>query len=297
MDSVKKSFFLLHLAIFLFGFTGILGKMILLPALVLVWWRSLLTWVLMLPKMYRVKGFQKMDSKTFKRFMWIGLLVGLHWICFYGSIKLANSSVAMICLAFIPLSTAFFEALFQKKKIKSLDIGTGLIILPGMWLILQNIDFSYRLGFGVGILAAVFSAAFATLNKKYIKTSDEILISWIELFSVWCLMSILMPVVYLFDPNFKFFPSGSDWFYLLFLSYFCTVVAYVFVIRSLQNLSAFTAMLAFNMEPVYGIILAIAVLNEHRQLNLPFYIGVFIILTSVLLHPYLEKKFDRFKTN
>ena len=296
MDSVKKSFFLLHLAIFLFGFNGILGKMILLPALVLVWWRSLLTWVLMLPKMYKVQGFRKMDLRTFKRFMGIGLLVGLHWICFYGSIKLANSSVAMICLAFIPLSTVFFEALFQKKEIKALDIGTGLLILPGMWLILQNIDFSYRLGFGIGILAAIFSAAFATLNKKYIKTSDEILISWIELFSVWCLMSVLMPVVYFFDPNFIFFPSGSDWIYLLFLSYFCTVLAYVFVIRSLQNLSAFTAMLAFNMEPVYGIILAIAVLKEHRQLNLSFYIGVFIILTTVLLHPYLEKKFNRIKT-
>ncbi|MBK9722417.1 MAG: DMT family transporter [Saprospiraceae bacterium] len=294
MDSLRKSFILLHIGVFLFGFTGILGKLILLPALILVWWRSLLTWILLLPQMFKNHGFQTMNRKSLFTFLGIGVLVGLHWICFYGSIKLSNSSIAMICLAFIPLFTAFFEAWFHKKKLKRLDIFIGLITLPGMWMILQNIELNYRLGFGIGILAAILSASFATLNKKYISKSDPISITWIELFSVWLFMTILLPVVFIIDPSANFLPSKMDWLYLFILSYLCTVVSYVFVVRSLKNLSAFTAMLAFNLEPVYGIILAVVLIQEHKQLNGMFYLGVIIILASVFLHPFLEKNLKSF---
>lgn len=293
MDSLKKSFVFLHIAVFLFGFTGILGKLILLPALILVWWRALLTWIIILPRMFGKTGFKTIDLHSFKIFMSIGVVVGLHWICFYGSIKLSNSSIAMICLAFIPIFTAFFESIFNKRPLEWLDIFIGFICLPGMWMILQNIEVSFRLGFFVGILSALLSACFATLNKKYIQRSNPINITWIELFSVWAFLTILLPFLFVFNPDIKFFPTKMDWLYLIVLSVICTYVAYVLVIRSLKNLSAFSAMLTFNLEPVYGIIIAIVFLKEHKQLNLMFYAGVVIIMISVFLHPLLSKKFKK----
>lgn len=291
MDSLKKSFIFLHIAVFLFGFTGILGKLIVLPALILVWWRSLITWVLMLPRMFGENGFKAIDQKSFTIFMKIGVLVALHWLCFYGSIKLANSSIAMICLAFIPIFTAFFDAIINKRSLQWLDIFTGLFCLPGMWMILQNIEISFQIGFFVGILSSLLSAWFATLNKKYIHQNNPMNITWIELFSVWVFLSLLLPVLFAFEPDLKFLPDPMDWVYLMILCIACTYVAYVLAIRSLKNLSAFTAMLTFNLEPVYGIIAAIVILKEHKQLNSMFYAGVLIIMISVFLHPLLQKKF------
>jgi drug/metabolite transporter (DMT)-like permease len=293
MDRLKKSLINLHFAVFLFGFTGILGKLILLPAIVLVWWRALITWVLMLPVMFQKNGFREIDRRSFKIFMLIGGLVGLHWICFYGSIKLSNSSVGMICLAFIPIFTAFFESLFNKKPLEWLDVITGIFCIPGMWMILQNLDLSFRIGFFVGILSSLFSACFATLNKKFIHHNNPFNITWIELFSVWVLITIMLPFLFLNNSSLQFIPKGMDWIYLIILAFMCTYIAYVLAIRSLKNLSAFTAMLSFNMEPVYGILIAIVLLKEHQQLNAMFYLGVFIIMTSVFLHPLIVKKFRK----
>lgn len=290
MKERQKAIIHLHLAVFLFGFTGILGKLILLPALVLVWWRALLSCIMMWPSFVKAGGINSLSRRKIFTFLGIGGIVGIHWICFYGSIKLSNSSIAMICLAFIPVFTAFFESLIRKRPLNRLDVLTGLMTIPAMWLIVQHIDLSYRPGLLVGILAALFSALFASLNKKYILGASPMQISWIELFAVWLLLSLLLPVVYWSQPEWKFFPSGQDWFYLLLLSYFCTLVAYVLTLKSLHYLSAFSAMLAFNLEPVYGIILAIIVLNEHKEFNAYFYLGVFMLLSAVFVHPLLQKK-------
>jgi drug/metabolite transporter (DMT)-like permease len=293
MDSFKKALINLHIAVFLFGFTGILGKLILLPALILVWWRALLTWVLMLPGMLGKNGFKIIDRKSFIIFMLIGVLVALHWLCFYGSIKLANSSIGMICLAFIPIFTAFFDSFINKSRLQPLDIFIGFLCLPGMWLILQNIELSYQIGFFVGILSALFSAWFATLNKKYIHLTHPSNITWIELFSVWMFLSIILPFNVYTDPELQFWPKAWDWFYLIILSVICTYIAYTLAIKSLKELSAFSVMLTFNLEPVYGIIVAILLLKEHKELNTQFYLGVSLILLSVFLHPVLKNKMEK----
>ncbi len=288
MDPLKRAILGLHFAVFLFGFTGVLGKLILLPALVLVWWRSLLSWILMTPYVLKQGGLKNVPLKSRLIYTGIGFIVGLHWICFYGSIKLANSSVAMVCLALIPVFTAFFEAFFEKKPVNRLDVIVGLITIPAMWMIVQNIDFNYRIGLVVGIFAALFSACFAALNKKYIGSAKAMQISWMEMFSVWLLMSLLMPLVFKLEPGAHFIPSGMDWIYLILLSYLCTVIAYVLALKALKHISAFSAMLIFNMEPVYGIFLAIILLNEHKEMNILFYTGVLIILISVFIHPFLQ---------
>lgn len=290
MKDRQKAIFNLHLAVFLFGFTGVLGKSILLPALTLVWWRALLSCLMMWPAFVKSGGFKTISKRSVYTFLGIGCIVGIHWICFYGSIKLSNSSVAMICLAFIPIFTAIFESLIHRRPLDRLDVFTGFLTIPAMWLIIQHIDLNFRTGLFVGILAALFSALFATLNKKYILSASPMQISWLELFAVWILLSLMLPVLYANQPELKFFPVGMDWIYLLLLSYVCTYIAYVLTIQSLHHLTAFSAMLAFNLEPVYGILLAIALLSEHKDFNMYFYFGVIILLLVVFLHPMLQKK-------
>lgn len=288
----QKAILNLHLAVFLFGFTGILGKLILLPALTLVWWRALMSWILMLPNLKQAGGLKNVSTRSILIFLGIGVIVCFHWMCFYGSIKLSNSSIAMICLAFIPIFTAFFESLFNKRPLNRLDVITGFITIPSMWMIVQNIDLSFRLGFAAGVLASLFSAIFASLNKKYIMKATAIQISWLELFSVWLVLSIIIPFMYFYQPELKFLPTGMDFLYLILLSYVCTVVSYVLALKSLHHLSAFSSMLAFNLEPIYGIVLAILVFSEHKEFNAYFYIGASILILSVFLHPILQKKWS-----
>lgn len=155
-----------------------------------------------------------------------------------------------------------------------------------MW---GSIPFQFKLGFAVGILAAFLSAVFATLNKKFIHHASATEITLIEMVSVWAFLSLILPFIYINNTALHFLPDKHDWIYLLILVVFCTVLSYVMTVKSLKNLTAFTAMLAFNMEPVYGIILSILLLQEHKTLNSQFYYGVIIILISLFLHPVLQK--------
>ncbi|MBK6353582.1 MAG: DMT family transporter [Saprospiraceae bacterium] len=294
MKSETKSYFYVHFAVFLFGFTGILGQLIELPAIILVWWRALLTWVLLIPYMLYSGAFSHFDKQNFKIFSRIGILVALHWICFYGSIKLANASVAMICLATIPGLTAFFEAWTSKKAILWRDAFIGIVTLPGILLINQSIPDNFRLGFFVGLIAAALSALFASYNKKHITKADPILITWIELFSVWIFISVLLPGLYWFKPETAFLPSYNDWWYIILLSLFCTVFAYVLALKAMKFLSAFSVMLAFNMETVYGILLSFFFPQEHKQLGGLFYLGVIIIMVSLFIDPILKKSKNAF---
>ncbi len=292
MKPVTRSYLFVHTAVFQFGFTGILGHVIELPAVTLVWWRAMLTWILMLPLMVHQGLIRELTAKNLKIFGSIGVVVALHWICFYGSIKLANSSVAMICLSTISVMTAIFEAWLNRRPVLWKDALIGIAIIPGILLINGTISGDFRLGFLVGMLAAALSAVFATLNKKYIRNSESLSITWIEMFSVWFFISLLLPGIYAWTPEAKFWPDESDWFYLIILSVLCTVVPYALALKSMKNLSAFSAMLAFNMETIYGILLSIIILQEHRQMNGWFYVGVFLILSTVFLHPMISMRYQ-----
>lgn len=291
MNIKQQSYLYLHIAVFLFGFTGILGALIELPAVTLVWWRALITWIGLVPLLYFMKEHIHFESKNFKRFFYIGGIVAIHWICFYGSIKLSNSSVAMICLSTIPVFTSIFDSLINKKSFNKNDILTGIAIIPGMWLIIQNISTQFQLGFVVGIAAAIFSALFTNYNKKYINDASSYQITAIELFSVWCFISVILPFYYYFNDNRDpFVPNYNDWIYLIILAVICTIVAFILMVKSLHHLSPFAAMLCFNLEPVYGILCSALILHEYKQLNTNFYIGVILILATILLHPILTNR-------
>lgn len=292
MEEFRKAYLQMHVATLLFGFTAILGALIDLPAVSIVWWRVTITSFSLLFFISFGKKLTTIPKKYIWRFCGIGIIVGLHWMCFYGSIKLANSSIALICMAMTALFTSFFEPFFLKKKFNLLDMGLGIIIIPAMALIVKSSDVSMHTGILLGILSAMLASLFTTLNKKYLDFGDFYSITFLELGAATVFISFILPIYYRgFDAEF-FIPTDSiDWVYIVLLALVCTTFAYVLALKSLKHLSAFYSNLIINLEPIYGILLAIVILKEHKELNITFYIGCCIILAAVMGYPPLKRKF------
>lgn len=282
----------MHLAVLLFGFTAILGDLIQLSAVLIVWWRVLLTCFSLLFLFRLKRALQQLSQRTILQFMGIGVLVGLHWICFYGSIKLANASVALICMAVTALFTSFLEPLFFRRRINWYEVLLGIAIIPGMFLVVDGIKTEMMLGVWVGLLSAFLASTFAILNKKMVRTASPFTITFLELGSAFLFISLLLPFYYVQNKTLQLLPPNlSDWFYLLALALLCTTLAYSLSLRALHHLSAFVSNLSLNLEPVYGIVMAWLLLNEHEELSTTFYYGVAIILLTVLSYPFLRKWF------
>ena len=295
MDKIKGAYLELHIAVLLYGFTAILGDLIQLSAVMIVWWRVFITCISLL---YFVRFGKKLKSiprdKTFK-FLGIGVIVALHWITFYGAIKLSNASVALICFASTSLFTSFLEPLILGRSIEKLQVLMGLMIIPGMWLIVNTVDVSMMNGIYVGLLSALLAAIFSTLNKRLIDDADSYSITFLELGSAWLFISALIPFLIWNGSEIQFIPKGTDWTYLLILALLCTTLAYILSLRALKHVSAFVANLTINLEPVYGILLAIVLLNDHKELSPKFYLGVILISAIVFSYPVLKKKTSRKK--
>lgn len=293
MNPVTKSYIELHFAVFLFGFTAILGDLIQLSAINMVWWRMLLASISLL-LLIRFRGlWQKMPSTLVLKFMGIGVIVALHWICFFGSIKLANASIGVICMATTTFFTAFLEPIFVKTKVNKWEIGLGLLIVPGMALIVGTVGLDLWLGIAVGLLSAFLAALFAVMNKVMIEKAHPLNITFLELGSGWLFISLLLPLFFLSDNSASFFPASSDWLYLFILAFACTTLAYVLALRSLRYISAFASNLTINLEPVYGIALAWLILKENQELSPDFYYGVLLILAAVFSYPLLRGKIKK----
>lgn len=292
MSENTKSYLQLHTSVFLWGFTAILGKLISVTALPLVWWRmgiSAFCFFLLL------KGFsflKTIPTSVLYKVILTGGIVAFHWICFYGSIKYANASVALVCLTTTALFTAIFEPLVFKKPFRKLEFAIAIVIIPSMALIVNDLDFKMMGGVVLGILAAFGSGLFSVINKKLLADIDPIRMTAIELGSGFLLLSFVMPFFIFSDPTTQLVPSTQDVWYLLLLSVGCTVIPFTMSLYALQKLSAFTTVLAINLEPVYGIFMAWFILQENRELHSSFYVGVIIILTAVFLHPFLKRKFS-----
>lgn len=295
MKDTTRAYIELHIAVFLFGFTAILGDLIQLSALSLVWWRVLLTSTSLLFLIRVRRLFRQMPKEDLRRFMGIGVLVGIHWICFYGAIKLSNASIALIAMATTSFFTAFLEPLLLRQRVKWFEIALGLLIIPGMILIVNSTELSKLNGLWIGLLAAFVIAIFATLNKKYMQQYNVLEITFLELGTACLLISLSLPLYFIITKESwaALLPSPMDWVYLLVLSLLCTTLAYVLALRSLKHLSAFASNLTVNLEPVYGIALAWVLLGENQELSAGFYWGGVIILLSVFSYPILKRKMKK----
>jgi drug/metabolite transporter (DMT)-like permease len=287
----RKAFLQIHFCVLLWGFTAILGKLITLPALPLVWWRMLIVVVALalVPRVWR--GVRAMPRRLMFAYAGIGVLVSLHWLTFYGAIKLSNASVGATCIALATVFTALVEPWLARRRFSKRELALGIAVLPGVALVVGGVPSSMRLGIAVGTLSALLVALFGSLNKRLVEHGDPLTVTALELGAGTLAMTALAPLMPLLFPAFagKLFvlPALHDALYLLGLSLACTLLPFTLSLVALRHMSAFAAQLAVNLEPVYAIVLAIVLLGEQRELTPRFYLGVAIILAAVLLYPLI----------
>lgn len=286
MSSHSRAWFQIHFCVILWGFTAILGRLITLPAVTLVWWRM----VLVTAALLLVRGFwlgvRAMAPRLIAIYAGIGVVVAVHWLTFYASVKLANASVAATCMALIPVFVSFIEPWLTRRAFDPRELLFGLAVIPGVALVVGGTPGGMRLGIAIGALSAFFASIFGSLNKRFIGDSDALSVTGLEMGAGALVMTLLIPV---FAPPGQWFvlPQHQDALYLVALAIGCTLLPFALSLVALRHLSAFTTSLAINMEPVYSILLAVILLGEQRQLDPAFYFGVVIILAAVFSHPWL----------
>ena len=284
MSTFKKALLQLHIFVFLAGLTGSLGFLIKLNGLVLVFYRILITvivlWILALFR----KNKHQYNLKTKLSLLGTGAIIALHWVCFYQSIKLANVSIALVCFSSTSLFSSFLEPLWKHAKIQFQEILIGSLSLLGIFLIF-HFDTQFRTGIIVGLFSALFAAIFSIINKRFTSHID---VQTIQSYEMTGGLLFLLPFVLLLGFNTGFNPVGllptsMDWFWLSILAIACTVWSTHLMLSSLKHISAFTLNVTLNLEPVYGIILAFILFKEQKQLGLSFYAGIICIIISVLI--------------
>ena len=279
---MKKALLQLHLAVFLAGFTAILGKLIGLNEGLLVWYRLLLTVLTLGAILFFKKKLKWIPVKEALQIFAVGLIVAIHWVTFYGSVKYGNISIAVVCISGSGFFTAFFDPLISRRPILAIEVILGTLAIAGIYIIF---DFhpQYKLGIIFGIVSAIGSSLFPIFNKKLlVKYSPEILTLY-ELGGGFLALCLLTPVYLLFFPAAYYVPTNYDWAWLLILAWFCTVLCFDLQLKALKKISPFTSNLAYNLEPVYGIILAFVFFRENKTLNIQFYLGVSLIILAVAL--------------
>ncbi len=290
---IKQSYIYIHIAVILFGFTAILGGLIELPAIMIVWWRVLLTSLSLLFFVNWGKKVLTLPKELILKYLFVGVIIGLHWLTFYGAIKLSNASITLICMSTTSLFTAILEPLIVRTPFRKHELLIGLLIVPAMVLIVSDLDTSFSIGVGVGIVSALLAAVFSSINKVLINEADTYTITFLELSGSWLFLSVLLMVIIpLGGFEGPFLPmSWMDVLWLFIMALLCTTLAQILALKALKQLSTYATNLVINLEPIYGIILAALILNDHKNLNGTFYLGAAIILGSVMLYPRLSKKF------
>jgi len=292
----------MHLAVLLWGFTGVLGRAISLDSPVLVWYRMLLTAVFMAVILTYRKQWVRINRRDLGQLAVVGALIMLHWVAFYGAIKFANISIALVCLSTASIFTSLLDPLVNKGKHDLKEVLLGSLAIAGVYLIYRFQQF-YGLGIAFGITAAILSSVFTVLNKKIANNYPARTMVFYEMTTGWVFITLLLPVVYYYLPGTNFIPhtpallTGAEWFrndwlWLVIMSLCCTVWSQSLSLNALKKLSSFTVTLSVNLEPLYGIILAFIFYNENReiifnkgtdQLNWGFLNGMGLIILSVIL--------------
>ena len=281
MNETKKGFIQLHLSVMLAGFTGLFGRLITLNEVDIVWYRMLFTILILLV----FTGLPRVGWHKFVELCGCGALLGFHWILFYGSIKASNVSIGVICFSLIGFFTALFEPLIFKKRLSWTELLLSLITVAGV-LCIFSLDARYRYGIAIGVVSSAVCALYAICNKKASVGVRSRTVLMYQMSGGLMAISVIIPLYLLVFPSqqpIMVVPKDSNLWFMLCHALFCTVGMYLLQIQALKRLSAFTVNLTYNLEPCYTIILAFLVFGEGREINFSFYIGISLILLSVLL--------------
>lgn len=290
--SVNRSVLMLHFTILIWGFTGVLGELISISALPLVWYRvliaSLSLYIFFLFKRQSVL----VNRAQLIQFLLVGGLVGLHWVLFFHSIKISTVSVTLVTLSSLTLFTAILEPFINRRKISLADVAVGLVIIFGIYLIFK-FEFQYKWGIICGLGCALCASLFSIINAQMVKKSRAAIITFYEMIGAFILVSAMMVVRGDFTVELEL--NSKDLVYLLILGVACTSFAYVLGVSVMKELSAFTVALTTNLEPIYGIILALLIFGQKEAMSTGFYYGAAIILSAVFLFPIIKTKWQKRK--
>ena len=303
---MKKDYLLLHLSVFIAGFTGVLGRLITLDSAILVWWRmaaaALIMWIYL-----RWRGaYNKTDARGASnntdargaslqgfrdifRMGGVGMLLCLHWVFFYASIKASNVSIGVVCFSLVGFFTALFEPIINKHRFSGREFLFSLLTILGIYLIFQ-FDSRYRLGIVLGVVSSALYALFAIANQRVGKHYEaKNMLLW-EMVGGLVGLTCLIPIYNIFLPVGRLYPVGMDYPYLAFMVVVCTIGLCLLQIIVLQKIPAFTVNLTYNLEPVYSIILSMFIFREYKELNYSFCVGLALIILSVVLQTVFSIK-------
>ncbi len=280
----------LHFLVFLWGFTAILGLLIKLSFYEVVFYRTLISFIAFIPVLLIAKVSFKVEPRVAVKFLVTGVIISFHWLLFFGAARYANASVSLIGLATTSLWTALLEPLARKRRISKLEVVFGLVIIAGVYIIYLD-DFSYGVGLVMSIGSAFFAALFTVANSLFVKKHNPLQITFYETGGAF-LGSIPFVLWYLSSNETSLsMPSTMDWGYLLVLALVCTVYANAAWVNILKKISAFAGNLVINLEPIYGILLALLIFGQSEEMNPGFYWGGIVIIVTVFGYPVVSKRF------
>lgn len=290
-----RSYLHFHVIVFIWGFTAVLGALISLDAVPLVWYRMLMAsffiwlWI----------RFKKKDLRLGTRRVWVmvvaGIVIALHWLTFFGAIKVSNVSITLALLSTGAFFTSIMEPIFYKRKVIWYEILFGVIVVIGLYIIFK-VETEYLLGIVLALTSAFLSAVFTLINGKLAQREDASVISFYELLTGAGAISFYLLILNFFGSegegfSVSFFTvSAADWWYLFILASVCTAYAFIASVAVMRNLSPYTVMLTINLEPVYGILLAFWILGSEEMMSAEFYYGAAIILSTVILNGILKTR-------
>lgn len=288
----------LHFIVLIWGFTAILGLLISLPSVELVFYRTLIATLLLGFILYSKRLAFQVERRALLKILGTGVIIGLHWILFFASAKIATASVCLAGMTTGSLWTSFLEPLFYKRRVKSYEIFLGLIIIFGLYIIFQ-FEFNHVLGLSLSIISALMAALFSVINGQLVREHNHFVITYYEMMGACLSITLFFPFYALFfteGQGLALSLSLNDVFYLFILSGICTVYAYSQSVKLMHKFSPYAINLTVNLEPVYGIILAFLFFGGKEKMTGGFYLGTLIILAAVIIYPYLKKYYEKPKT-
>lgn len=286
--SQRTAYLKLHVSVFLFGFTAILGALITLGSSVLVWYRLLITVAAYGLWLWARGQFRRVSWAELRYMGLVGIVLGLHWITFYGSIKLASATVALVCLSCAAFFSAIVEPLLYRTPFERRNLLLSILVIAGIYLVFHFQPAGHEWGIVVGLVSALLSALVGILNKRIVGRYDDSLVNFYELVICLGVFTLAAPVFVYFFPQERLAPTTPDWIYLMVLSLVCTNFAYNWSLSALRSISVFNFILAINLEPLYGIALAYFILGENRDVNAGFVVGVLLVLSAVFFNVLLQ---------
>jgi drug/metabolite transporter (DMT)-like permease len=293
--ATTKEYLKLHFIVFLFGFTAILGKLVSIPAVEMVFYRTLLAAIGMIFLIVATRGTFKVGNSDLLKILFIGAIVAVHWITFFESGRVSNPSTSLVGFATCSFWAAFIEPIAKRKKIHMLEVGLGLVVLIGLVLIF-SFDFNYAFGLFLGVISGLTAALFSVFNSKLATRMSAYTITLYEMIGACLTVALFFPIYQAFlmeDKQLHLVPAAMDWMYIGIMAIACSVYAYTVMIDLSKKLSVFFIQLALNLEPVYGIVLALLIFGQEEVMGWNFYVGTVIILSAVGLYPVLKGKWEK----